>query len=492
MHKRSHRNFNFKKYAHPILYMLMIIVLSLPLLQYYFRLIPVQPLDGAFTLQEKPAITVKTWLSGDFQDKYVKHIEDHIGFREIFIRLYNQLNYSVFHLANSPGCVVGKDNQLFLRSYIEEYLGMDFMGGKYIDNKVKKLKFLQDYFFLKGKTLFLVFAPGKASFYPEKLPPSYEVYPKQLSNRDFYIKKCNEMHINFIDLNTYFRQLKNTSPYLLYPQNGVHWTSWGMYLGMDSIIHYIEKKRGIDLPELVVDCVKVSDSVVPPDNDVELNMNLVCPIPQPPLPHPEFSFVGGNDVSRPKVLVIADSYYWQVYGAYIHSNEFRFGGFWFYFKTAYNDQSWQGVPVDSLDVRKFLMDQDVIIIMGTEATMHLFPYGFADKVYELINPTGEETKIRDYIRKIKNDLEWLESTKEKAEKNNQTLEERLYIEAKYMVDQESGSEGKITAKIREAIDSIKSDPNRQKIIEEEALEKDLDPEALLLFKAEQKAAKREE
>jgi len=256
----------------------------LPFLQFSIGLVKTKPLNGDFYLEEKPKFTTESWFSGDYQNVFVKYIEDHIGFREDFIRAYNQFSYSLFKLAKSPGCTVGKNHQLFIRSDIEGYLGINFIGEDQIDEKLRRFKYIQDYFSLHGKTVFFVFTPGKASLYPECIPDEYDVSIKSLSNYDYYIMQCAKLGIDFIDLNAYFKSLKSNTEYDLYPQNGIHWTNYGMYIGMDSIIHYIEKQRNIDIPDLIVNNIKVSDSVIEPDNDVEENMNLIFRIPQPDLP----------------------------------------------------------------------------------------------------------------------------------------------------------------------------------------------------------------
>ncbi|MCB2219293.1 MAG: hypothetical protein KQI35_02775 [Bacteroidetes bacterium] len=472
-----------------LIYIFFLLVLSVPAVQYFAPFTTLKPLDGAYTLEEQPELTWKTWYSGEFQEKYVIHLEDHVGFREWIIRLYNQLNYSLFNLAESPGCVVGKNGQLFLRSYIEEYMGMEFMGQPYIDQKVGKIKFIHDYLALYGKTFFLVFAPGKASFFPEYIPREYTIKPFSLNNHDYYVQRCSDLDVPFIDMNSWFSKIKNNSPYDLYPLNGVHWTDYGMYLGMDSLIHYIESKRNLDLPELVLEDVIVSDSIAPPNNDVEVNMNLIWEIKKPPVPYPVLAFKEPKN-DTPRLLVISDSYFWQAYEAQIPQHLFNFSGFWFYSKTAYNDQYEQGISVDSLNFRSEVMAQDVIFIMGTEATMHMFPFGFADQLYESLVPKNQTFLVKLYEEKIRKSEDWMASTREKAIENGQTLNERITIEALYMaeLDQQNLSEDEI--KLNHTIEEIRKEPELMNALQYRSQMNQLDLDALILYEAEKRCQAR--
>jgi hypothetical protein len=470
--------------AKRIIYWTIIVLMAFPLLQYTFRLVKVKPLDGAFYLTEKPKFIIENWFTGEFQDGYVKHIEDHIGFREDFIRLNNQVFYSLFNIAKSPGAIVGKNKQLYLRSYIDGYLGNNFVGKEQIDEKLRRYQFISDYLSLYGKTNFLVFAPGKASFYPEYLPNEYDIQSKRLNNFEYYISACEQLGIDYIDLNAYFTEIKGKTKYKLYPQNGVHWTSYGMYLGVDSIIRYIENKRDINIPDIIIKDMIISDSIRHPDNDVEKNMNLICPIWQPSQVYPDFEFYSDSTYQKPRVIMISDSYYWQAYGDGIPQNCFEFGGFWFYFETAYNNGYKKGIPVDSLDIKEEFMKSEVIIVMGTEATSGMFPYGFVDKAYELYFPKTIQCITENYQWKIKNEPDWLESTIEKAKNRGNTLDEQIFLEADYMANIEYKKMPEIEKQIVLRYEMMLKDSLALNKLKKEAIELNVDYKALALYKAE--------
>lgn len=470
-----------------ILFIFFIVLLTIPFVQYHFNVFELKKLDGAFVLNPEPKLSFKSWMDGTYQQKLDKHLEDSIGFRSFLIRTYNQVSYSLFNMARSPGSVVGKDDQLFLRSYIDGYLGTTFKGKEVLDDELHKMKFIQDTLEKLGKTLLLVFAPGKASYYTEYLPDEYDPGAKKLNNYEYYIQKCNELGINNIDLLSWFRKLKGKTVYPLYPRNGVHWSSYGMYIGIDSIVKYIENKRQIDLPDIVVDEVKMSENVVHPDRDVEENMNTLFEIESPPMPYLKYSFVKKDTSVKPKVLAISDSYYWQVYGAQIPQNVFDWGGFWFYFKTIHPERNGKLVSVDSVNLRNELFKQDVIMIMGTEATLHMFPYGFIEKSYRYFIPEDRNSLIEYYKDKIRKDKGWYAGIIDKAKANNVDIEEQLTRDAAFMVDQEKEkTPEQIDPKekmIQKIMNDIKSDPKWYKYIVQKAKENKISEEEQLRLDA---------
>jgi len=75
---------------------LFLALLVLPMLQFKFDLIKIKPLSGFYVYAERPTFSWDTWVSMNYQQKYEKYINDFIGFRQIFLRSYNQVWYSLF------------------------------------------------------------------------------------------------------------------------------------------------------------------------------------------------------------------------------------------------------------------------------------------------------------------------------------------------------------------------------------------------------------
>ncbi|MDP4268221.1 MAG: hypothetical protein Q8880_12400, partial [Bacteroidota bacterium] len=245
---------------------IIIIIILLPIFQFYYNPIKVKSLKGAVVLSENVKLSFKGWFSGDYQKKKEKYLNDNFGFRSDFVRINNQIKYSLFRQVNANGLIIGKNNYLYELNYIKAYYGMDFIGKDSIEHQLSKLKFIQDTLKKLNKNFILIFAAGKASFYPEYIPDEYKKQ-KSITNYEYMKMMADNKNINIIDFNNYFINNKNKSKYPLYPQYGIHWSNYGMCLVIDSLIKYIENKRGIDIPEFYWNDIEITEKYREPDYD---------------------------------------------------------------------------------------------------------------------------------------------------------------------------------------------------------------------------------
>jgi hypothetical protein len=94
-----------------LIFLIVLLLLTIPGLQGRYRLVHEPPLNGAFEIVEKPSFknfTVESWLNGSFQDDFNLKLEQNIGFRNILVRINNQLAFSLYGKGNAEGVVVGK------------------------------------------------------------------------------------------------------------------------------------------------------------------------------------------------------------------------------------------------------------------------------------------------------------------------------------------------------------------------------------------------
>ncbi len=223
-----------------LLFCIILGILVVPILQSKFSFIDVAPLKGAIVLTEKKYINAKDWFSGEYQLQEEKYLNESFGFKNLFIRINNQIAFSIFNKAKANGVIIGKNNYLYEDNYIKAYYGTDFIGNDSISHRIEQLKFIQDTLGKLNKTIIVVYAAGKGSFYPENFPKEY-LREKGKTNYENHVSLSKEYGLNYIDFNKYFIENKNKSKYPLYPQYGIHWSNYGACIAADSMIHYIEK-----------------------------------------------------------------------------------------------------------------------------------------------------------------------------------------------------------------------------------------------------------
>jgi len=422
----------------PVKYLLIVIVFALfgfQGVQRSFKAIPQDKLIGVWDTTKCPVFTWGSYNKSEFQPGFEKFIEEKMGFRTTLIQLRNQFDYSVFNYTDVPLIVIGKKGMLFLSTYIRNFKGIIFKGAPQITNNVRRLKMIQDELKKHNVDFLLIFAPGKATFYSELIPDYYKKRPA--TNYQYYTKALAGSGINFIDMNAWFLKIKGKTKYPVYPLNGAHWNSYGIWLGADSMFRYIEKLRNIDLPEVKCDQVIVSDTMKYKDNDVGEMMNLWRPLKHDPMPYFHFSY---NKVgkTRPKVISIGDSYWLGFTELGITENVFTCDNFWNYFRLVMVNNIKTGYIKD-VDIKKELYSQDLVILIATESNYQVFPFGFIDGFFEKCLPDSPETPkiiLERYINNIREDTKWYAFVVQKAKDYGITTDEQLKRDAQYTLDQD--------------------------------------------------------
>jgi len=311
-----------------IAFIIILLLLFLPVIQKTITLFDVTPLKGSFITNQKPEFHFKDYFSGTYQDQYNSYYEENIGFRSSFVRLYNQIAFSLFDITQASQVVIGKNNYLFEENYIKAYTGTDFQGGAVWDRKMKKLKFISDELQNIDIPLIVVFAPGKASYFPEYIPDKYNPEDRDSTNYAYLVDACKNYNIHHIDFNKYFVEMKDTVSYPLYPQCGIHWSYYGTGVALDSIIGYMEKLKGKQMVDFGWSDIELSNDLQDPDYDIADGMNLIFKINTFEMAYPQFYFNEDDETYKPSVITIADSYYWNYHGKGITQRIYENDNFW--------------------------------------------------------------------------------------------------------------------------------------------------------------------
>jgi len=414
------------------------LMLALPTMQGNWSPFELKSLHGSFKKIKEKSLSLEGWFDGSYQKNKEQYSKDNIGFRPFFIRLKNQIEFSIFDKINANGVVIGKDDYLFIDGYINTHLGLDFLGEEYIQNKVDKLKKIADTLKTKNIDLIVIFPPGKGSFYPEFIPEKYNQSKKTISNYDYYSEALKKDRLNYIDFNQWFRLMKDSSNYLLYPKNGIHWSNYGAFLAADSIIHFIEKLRNIELPELVLNDIEITNKPRNSDRDIEDALNLFIDLPKVTMAYPIFDIALDTSMQKTKVLTIADSFYWILYNWKISEKVFDEGEFWYYNKKIYGSNYKGDGSLEQINYISEIEKNKVILLICTDRNLNKFAFGFIDRLY--IDYFGEskevislkEVQVRKYIKNIKNSPNWLAKITEKAKKDGVPVEEAIRKNAEYV------------------------------------------------------------
>jgi hypothetical protein len=428
-----------QRVARNIVFVIILLLVLLPPAQRIFNLIGCPPLKGAVELTPKPAFSLPAWFSGNWQQEAEKYLNQHSGFYPHLIRVGNQVSYSLFDEARARGVVVGREGYLFEVNYVKAYQGVDFPGGDTLADQLKKLKLIQDSLQARNIDIFTILMPGKASFYPEYIPGYLRAAPSQTTKKAF-ARISEELGLRVLDLHAYFNSIKGSSKYPLFPKLGIHWTYYGELLAADTIVRYIEKLRGTDLPDIIIDSIIISDTAAQRDKDIAEGMNLMFDIPSERLAYPQYT-INEQGKDKPRVFVIADSFFWNMYHTYLGHQLFTFTGFWYYFRELYSKYDQLSPQGRRPRAHEAISNNDIIILSCSDASLGKLFWGFIDETsdyYKLDFTTRtRKDKIEDYAKGIRNSPEWLETVSRKAQQQGLPLDTMIMRDAVYLYELEN-------------------------------------------------------
>ncbi|RFC54770.1 hypothetical protein DXU93_07230 [Brumimicrobium aurantiacum] len=358
-------------------------ILVFPLFLEFTEMIQLKPLKGSYEIPENPEFTLAQWFTGEYQDEKENFIKKSLYVRPVFVRFYNQYHYSFFNIPKANSIIIGKSSYLFGDNYIKEYFGTNFIGHQKIEEKVNKIQRVADTLKAKGIDLIVVLAPGKASFYPEYLPESYDSMSVGTTNYEVYNQQFLSSNIHYLDFKKWYLDIKETSKYPLFPKTGIHWSKYGELIAADSIIHYINSISPTKkAPELLLGKTKVTSDMWGTDDDIEQGMNLMFDIPDLEMAYPHYEYDTLNKQEQPKVLTVADSYYWGMFNFSLSKKAFDNGEFWFYNIDIFPSEEGKPSFVSEIDIVESVEQNDIVMLVSTDANLFKFPFGFIDRLYE--------------------------------------------------------------------------------------------------------------
>ena len=417
-----------------ISFMLLMLILVSPMIQQSSDIVMINKLKGAIKEVKFPKLNSENWFSEKFQNQTEKYLARNFGFVNWFIQLENQIQFTFYNKAKANGVIIGKENYLYEKSYIDAYYGNDFLGDSTIKLLYSKLKKVSDTLEKLNTKILIVFAPGKGSFYPEYIPNDLKVVNKT-TNLECCVKTVDSLGLNYINMSSWFIKMKDTTTYPLYPKTGIHWSSYGVSLAADSILFYCKNKLELTLPDVNWTPIEIKKQLQSPDNDIEKGMNLIFDLPNHPMPYLKIKPEKQSDFTS-KSVVIADSYYWQLFNMGFSTKVFKEGQFWFYSKQVFPKRNNKETRVKDLNLKEELLEQDIIILLTTEPVLKRQYWGFVDQAYDVFfnpNLNDLQSEIKEQAEKIKKNKTLMKNIEEKAKKRNIPIDSMLMMDAEYIL-----------------------------------------------------------
>ncbi|QKG54066.1 alginate O-acetyltransferase AlgX-related protein [Hymenobacter sp. BRD67] len=369
---------------------LLSLLFVLPALQAKWHLLPVPPLEGYSEPSACPSFSFENLLSDTYQPQFETYLSDRLGFRELAIRLRNQLAYSLFNQVHASDVLLGQHEVLYQGGPTESYLGRDYLGIDALRQHAERVRDVQDSLARHGVQLLYVLAPGKPSYQPEDLPPSVQAIWPGPTNYEEFSHALPKAGVHTLDAAALFKKWKPTAAYPLFPRGGTHWSGYGVTLVADTLFRAIEALTHVDLPDFttVRPGLVTTDSLRFTDNDIARGLNLLR-LPRPyPMAYPVVTFAAPTaHQQRLNALLIGDSFTQSFIGFYPYLSKLldNHSRFWYYNEYTY----WpENIPAEShvvheLNLRQQLEGRQLVLLLTTEQNVSKKSFGFIDEVYNL-------------------------------------------------------------------------------------------------------------
>jgi hypothetical protein len=340
-------------------------------------------LNGHVSTKEQVPLTSESWYTGKYQESKSDYFNSNFAFRSGFVRVYNQVNYSLHSKISAKDVVKGKDNMLFEIDYIETCYGKDYVGKDKIQEKLIKLQKVNDTLKKLNKELIIAIAPGKGYYYDEYIPDKYNSLQKGMTNYTGYAEVLYKSNLHFIDYQKWFKEMKDTTSYPLFSKTGTHWTVYGAYLATDSLLGFIRAKTSFKISRMIKDELFISETTLETDDDIERSMNLLFDIKDfSPFAYRRWHKEESKNERNPKMMIVGDSF-WSVFGWALAKNFFKNGKFCFYGMEYHTLGESNVVPIGNLDLKTEFESNDIILIFQTDSNLNDLGFGVIEKLYDL-------------------------------------------------------------------------------------------------------------
>lgn len=364
-----------------ILCLLTMLGFVLVFVQEKWRPFPLKPLAGVTFKTERPELNLSNFASGKYQREAEQYSRENFGFREWHIKLYNQLNYSLFNQTTCHFIVPGKEGWLFYTEAFNDYYGIEPIHQYKTYNRARewarknvrmmnKLRYvLKDY-----DVEFLCFmAPNKAEIYPEYLPYHQPAPADAIHTAAYYDSLMTSIDFPHVEMTKWYQSMKDTASFLLFPKRDTHWRYSAVY-GYDSLFCYMNSLNNFGIPDIHIDKLVKLDTMYP-END-EQTLNLIFPIGND---SPKYRADITVDPGRkPKVLFVGDSFIWDLETYMPWRKILEDVEIWFYNKSSFVGFEKEKHPITEIDRLQSILKADYVVWYSSGYQWGLCSYDFVE------------------------------------------------------------------------------------------------------------------
>lgn len=174
------------------------------------------------------------WLSqvGDY-------FQEHFAFRNELVTGNALLHGKVLETSTADGVIQGKNNWLYYKDSLDDYLGQNLLSDRSLFNIAHMLSMTQEALQEKGVKFLFTIAPNKNSLYGENMPYYDSLKVTDETNRERLTEVLEKESVSYADLYQAFQDRDE----VLYHARDSHWNNKGAVLAADVLMTALDKEH---------------------------------------------------------------------------------------------------------------------------------------------------------------------------------------------------------------------------------------------------------
>jgi alginate O-acetyltransferase complex protein AlgJ len=367
--------------------------LAFPLADAALHIVPQVKLKGAVRETARAKLTLASYLSGDYQQAFEGWFTAQLAVRGHLVRTDNELNLRAFRQFNpstNTALILGEHGFIYERDYVDAFNRRDLVPASELEQKVTRLKLLQDYLEQRGSTLLVVISPSKALTYPEYLPPRYvdTRWPDLPTNYARFRPLLQNSGVHFIDAQEQFSSGKAASPFPFFANSGAHWNDPAACDITSQIAAFVKQQSKTAMLDLRCTPVTMRSAPVGKDRDLSDLANLMFEERLfRPTPYSASHVVPtGHPIARPSVLLVGSSFVWAILGFLGEHRIVSPRTSFFYYYSSRVPLVGAGKPLDraKLDWNADVFSRSAVVIEVNAAVVQHVGWGFLEDAERVI------------------------------------------------------------------------------------------------------------
>ncbi len=181
------------------------------------------------SMNSAPSVIDDGSLNLDYFTELDDYLSTSFNFRSQLISANATIMEQVFSTSSASNVIVGKDDWLFFADTLDDYNSENVLSDDEIDDIVKTLDLVNEYWELQGSEFLFTIAPNKNSIYPEYMPDNY-IGSDEPNNAEKLGEAIGDEY--YLDM---FEVLRDNEE-ILYLKRDSHWNNLGAYIGFEAIL----------------------------------------------------------------------------------------------------------------------------------------------------------------------------------------------------------------------------------------------------------------